>query len=105
MVSGGGSQSEKICQITANMFNLPVYRTQTHETSGLGAAMCIFSGVGFYKDIFEASKNMVNYAKIYEPQKDEVEVYEKLYRKVYKRIYNSLKKINIEIKNIVNYPE
>jgi hypothetical protein len=48
---------------------------------------------------------MVNYAKIYEPQKDEVEVYEKLYRKVYKRIYNSLKKINIEIKNIVNYPE
>jgi len=105
MVSGGGSQSEKICQITANMFNLPVYRTQTHEMSGLGAAMCVFAGVGIYNDIFESGKNMVNYSKVYEPQKDEVEIYEKLYRKVYKRIYSSLKKINIEIKNIVNYPE
>ncbi|MDK2886415.1 MAG: hypothetical protein PWP54_973 [Thermosipho sp. (in: thermotogales)] len=105
MVSGGGSQSEKICQITSNMFNLPVYRTQTHETSGLGAAMCVFAGLGVYKDIFEAGKNMVKYSKVYEPQKNEVEIYEKLYKRVYKKIYGSLKRINLEIKKIVNYPE
>ncbi|SHH51488.1 FGGY-family carbohydrate kinase [Thermosipho atlanticus] len=105
MVSGGGSQSEKICQITANMFNLPVLKTQTHETAGLGAAICVFTGIGYYNSIFEAVKNMVTYSKTYEPQKDEVEIYEELYNKVYKKIYKSLKRINIEIKKITKYPD
>ena len=33
-VGGGGAQSSEICQITADMFGLPVVRTQTYEVSG-----------------------------------------------------------------------
>lgn len=32
-VGGGGSQSDQICQITADMFGIPVVRTQTHEVA------------------------------------------------------------------------
>ena len=34
-ISGGGSQSDAICQITADVFNLPVSRVQTFETTSL----------------------------------------------------------------------
>src|SRR5690606_4962 len=39
VVSGGGSQSDDIMAMTANLFNLPVERPHTFETSGLGAAI------------------------------------------------------------------
>ena len=46
MVSGGGSQSNVICQITADLFDRPVVRSETYETSGLGAAINGFVGLG-----------------------------------------------------------
>ncbi|MBB6062177.1 sugar (pentulose or hexulose) kinase [Thermosipho japonicus] len=98
-VSGGGSQSEKICQITANMFNLPVYKPKTHETSGLGAALCIF---GAYSTIDEAIKNMIHYSKIFYPDKEEAEIYNELYKKAYKKIYSSLRNIYSNIKKLTD---
>ncbi len=38
-VSGGGSQSTSAMQITADIFDLPVERPNTYETSALGAAI------------------------------------------------------------------
>ena len=38
-VSGGASQSDEICRTTADVFDLPLVRGATYETSGLGAAM------------------------------------------------------------------
>ena len=56
MVSGGGSQSNAICQITADMFNKPVVRGQTYETSGLGAAINGFMGLKLFSSYQEAVK-------------------------------------------------
>ena len=47
--AGGGAQSDEICQITANMFGLPVHRIQTHEASGLGSSMVAFAAKGVYR--------------------------------------------------------
>lgn len=102
-VSGGGSQSDVICQITADMFNRPVYRTQTHETSGLGSAMVTFVGLGIYKSCYEAIKEMVHYKKVFEPDRENVKVYSELYNRVYKKIYPRLKKLYKEIQSIINY--
>lgn len=33
----GGSQSDEICQITADMFGIPSVCTQPHEVAGIGA--------------------------------------------------------------------
>ena len=60
-VSGGGSQSNAICQITADMFNRTVVRGQTYETSGLGAAINGFVGLKVFSSYEEAINNMVHY--------------------------------------------
>ena len=105
MASGGGSQSDTICQITSDMFNLPVYKGQTHETSGLGAAINGFIGMGVYKTYKEAADNMVHYSKKFTPNKECVGVYKHLYSRVYKKVYPKLKCLYKEIQCVTNYPE
>ena len=105
MVSGGGSQSNIICQITADMMNRKVYKGETHEASGLGAAIVSFVALRHYKDYIEAMGHMVRYKEIYEPNKHNAEIYSKLFRKVYKKIYPRLKQSYKEIQRITHYPE
>jgi sugar (pentulose or hexulose) kinase len=59
-ISGGGSQSDEICRITADMFGLPVYRIQTFEAAGLGSAIVAFTAMGVHKSIREAASAMVH---------------------------------------------
>ncbi|MDN5343743.1 FGGY-family carbohydrate kinase [Oceanotoga sp. DSM 15011] len=103
-VSGGGSKSETICQITSDMFNRKVLRIHTNEASGLGAAMIGFVSLGIYKNYQEAIKNMIHYKDEFIPDKKNSEIYKDLFHKVYKRIYPRLKKLYIQIKDIANYP-
>ena len=58
-----------------------------------------------YKDYLEAIEKMVHYKRIYEPNKENSEIYEKLFYRVYKRIYPQLKNIYSEIQQITNYPD
>lgn len=101
-LTGGGSQSDIICQIAANIFNREVYKVQTHETSGLGAAMASFVGLGKYKDIYEAADYMVHPTYFFKPEPENVKIYDKLYNKVYKKTYKKLKKLYKEIECIVS---
>lgn len=105
MVSGGGSQSDVICQITADMFNRPVYRGQTYEASGLGAAINGFVGIGVYSSYRDAVLNMVHHSRVFEPDSDSVQIYKSLYGRVYKKIYPRLSGIYKEIQRITGYPE
>lgn len=92
-VSGGGSQSDVVCQIAANVFNRPVRRVQTYETSGLGAAIATFTACGVFDDVQTAVKQMVHFTDEFLPQPDEVAVYDDLYKNVYLRMYRNLEKI------------
>lgn len=98
-VAGGGSQSSEICQITADMFGLPVKRIQTHEASGLGASMAAFVAKGVYKDFDTASENMVHIRDMFTPRKDEHELYMKLYN-MYCCIYPRLEPLYKKMKQI-----
>ena len=99
-VSGGGSSSNMICQITADMFGLPVKRVQTYETSGLGAAMVGFVGINEFKDIEEATKCMVHYTDIFYPNEKDHKLYMQIYERVYKKLYKRVQPLYDEIKNI-----
>lgn len=99
-ISGGGSQSDAICQITADMLNRKVCRVQTYETSGLGAAIVGFVSLGIYNSYEGAVKEMVHYKNVFTPQHKNVETYSKLYNKVYKKIYPKLKKLYKDIYEI-----
>lgn len=104
-VAGGGSQSDEICQIIANMFGLPVIRIQTHEASGLGSSIAGFVGMGEFKNYEEAISHMVHIRDTFSPDLNEYELYQKLYRSVYKRIYPRLLPLYIKIKHLTRREE
>lgn len=97
-VSGGGSQSDQICQITADVFGKPVSRVQTSETSSLGAAISGFLAIGEYKNIKDATDNMVRVKDTFEPNKEANEKYNYLYQNAYRLMYPRLKGIYSNIK-------
>lgn len=104
-VSGGASQSDEICRITADIFNLPMVKGQTHETSGLGAAMLVGRGLGWFSSLDEAVENMVHVKKIFEPNPKHVRIYKALYSRVYARMYSVLAPLYSQIRDITGYPK
>jgi sugar (pentulose or hexulose) kinase len=104
-VSGGASQSDEICQITADIFNLPMVKSQTHETSGLGATMVTAVGIGCYTSFDEAVQRMVKIQRVFDPDPENVAFYQDLFENVYQKIYGALKPLYGQIKRITGYPE
>lgn len=104
-VSGGASQSNEICQISADIFNLPLVRGRTFETAGLGAAIVTACGLSIYPSFDSAIKKMVKYERVFEPNPENVEIYGKLYKGVYQKIYRSLSPLYKKIREITGYPE
>jgi len=98
-ISGGGSQSDEICQITADVFGREVSRVQTFETSSLGAAIAGFLAIGVYKDAPEAISHMVRVKDTFKPNPEIHAKYDYLYKKAYKQMYPSLKGIYQNIKD------
>ncbi|MDT8377793.1 MAG: FGGY-family carbohydrate kinase [Desulfotignum sp.] len=78
VVSGGASQSGQICQIAADIFNLPMTRGHTHETSGLGAAIITAKGIGFYPDIAAAARQMIQAKTVFKPDPVHAAIYRQL---------------------------
>ncbi|HBB06060.1 MAG TPA: carbohydrate kinase, partial [Firmicutes bacterium] len=97
-VSGGGSQSNQICQITADVFGRPVSRVQTSETSSLGAAISGFLAIGEYKNIKDATEGMVRVKDTFVPNEEAHEKYNYLYQNAYRLMYPRLKGIYSNIK-------
>ena len=89
-VAGGGSRSDEICQITANMFGLPVHRIQTSEACSLGAAMCAFVSRGEFANYRDAIAGMVHVWDTFRPDMEEHAVYQELYGQVYSHLYRRL---------------
>jgi sugar (pentulose or hexulose) kinase len=103
-VSGGGSQSDEIMQITADIFGLPAERPHTFETSGLGAAIAAAVGVGIYPDFKSAAAGMTRTGQRFEPRPEQQKLYDQLYREVYQKIYPSLQPGYKAIQKITGYP-
>ena len=104
-VSGGGSQSHATLQITADVFELPVYKPKVHDTSALGAAIDAAVGCGLYQSFPDAVKAMTHIEKTVEPDKARARLYSELYHEVYKHIYEKLKPYYKKIRKIIGYPD
>ena len=101
IVSGGGSTSDAVCQIMADIFGLPVMRPHTFETSGLGSAIVTFLALGEYQNIYEAIDSMVRMNDTFIPNIDHHDTYMNIYDKVYSKLYNKVKKLYEDIYDIV----
>lgn len=104
-ISGGGSQSDAICQISANLLNRSVYRVQTHETSGLGAAIAAFVGLGHYNNFEEAIDAMSHPTDWFQPDPKETKLYRKIYSQIYRKMYRQVKPLYKELRTIIKEGE
>lgn len=103
-VSGGGSQSDVIMQITADIFGIPAERPHTSETSGLGAAINIAVAMGIHHDHQAAVHAMTRPGARFMPRPEYARTYDKLYRHVYQRLYPQLAPLYRSIRRITGYP-
>jgi gluconokinase len=93
---GGGARSSIWRQIQADIFGKPVVHTQVEEASALGAAMLGTISQGIYKDLHDASDNMVKIAGLHKPNQAYHKKYLKIYS-MYKELYQVTTKFYEEL--------
>jgi len=82
LVSGGGSHSDLMMQIVADVFDRPTRRTTVNDAAGLGAAICAAVGHGIYPDWGQATAAMVAAGGGFAPDARAARAYQKI-NKVY----------------------
>jgi xylulokinase len=82
IVSGGGSRSDLMMQIVADVFGRPARRTTVNDAAGLGAAICAAVGHGLYPDWDQATAAMVSLGGEFAPDAPAVRAYQQI-NKVY----------------------
>lgn len=106
-VAGGGSRSAEICQITADMFGVPVYRIQTYEAAVLGSSAIAFTAIGRFDSLDEALESMVHIKDEFLPDMEVHKIYDRIYNDVFTKIFDKLKPLyniskEIEEKNVTS---
>lgn len=99
-VSGGGSQSDAICQMAADIFNLPVSRVQTYETTSLGAAIATFVALKEFNSVEEAMNAMSHKKDTFMPIEENHKVYQNLYKTIYVQMYPEMKDLYKDLNKI-----
>jgi sugar (pentulose or hexulose) kinase len=82
LVSGGGSRSDLMMQIVADVFDRPARRTAVNDAAGLGAAICAAVGHGIYPDWDQATAAMVTAGDAFAPDPRAARAYQQI-NKVY----------------------
>jgi xylulokinase len=78
LVSGGGSRSDVMMQIVADVFGRPARRTTVTDAAGLGAAICAAVGHGLYPDWDQATAAMVMPGGQFAPGARAVRAYQRI---------------------------
>ncbi len=103
--TGGGSRSDSIMQMTADIFDRPTYRPHTPETSVVGAAIDAAVGMRVYADVPEAVGAMTRLGDEFMPDPATRDLYRELYEHVYAKTYGALRPLYKEIQRITGYPK
>ena len=78
VVAGGGSASDPMMQIVADVFDVPASRAQVTNGAGLGAAICAAVATGVHPDFETAVAEMVVMATTFQPDPESVAIYRSL---------------------------
>jgi sugar (pentulose or hexulose) kinase len=104
-VCGGGSRSDLVLQIAADVFDLPARRPSYDEASGLGAAILGAVGAGLHPDLKSAVAAMTGSRNVFDPIRANVACYDELYSRVYTPLYARLQPLYKAIMDITGYPK
>lgn len=86
-VGGGGSRSDLMMQIVADVFDRPAVRTAMPDAVGLGAAICAAVGAGVHPDWETAMAKMVRPGLVFTPEPSQVAAYRDV-QQTYARLTN-----------------
>ncbi|MGG3471050.1 FGGY family carbohydrate kinase [Neobacillus pocheonensis] len=86
VIIGGGSKSDLIMQIMADLFGLPVHRRAGSSSACLGAAICVCQHLSIYKDFNEAASKMVKTQHTFIPDQKNHELYNTINNSVVKNV-------------------
>lgn len=86
-IGGGGSKSNFCAQAIADVFNVPVHRSQESENCSLGTAICAAVGCGIYATLDEGIEKMAKKFDVFYPNADNHACYAALREKVIDRLY------------------
>jgi xylulokinase len=93
LASGGATRHPLWLQLQADIFNRPVYPSQTQEATARGAALLAGIGAGFYADAQDACRQTVHFAAHgVQPQPAAAQYYAAAYQ-TYCQLYPALKTI------------
>lgn len=87
-VTGGFMASEFICQLTANIFDLPIVVMKNHESGTMAAMFLARLALGISKD-FSEIKKFVSEDKVFKPEIPDAAVYRELFP-IYQNIEHQL---------------
>lgn len=99
VISGGGSNSQELCHIIADVFGIPCTISNEVESSTIGGAMSGFVNSGVFSSPVAARKAMVTQGKVIRPNEVNHKIYNQLYKKVYLKMYPGLAKAYENNKN------
>ncbi|WP_332634209.1 xylulokinase [Halalkalibacter flavus] len=89
IASGGGAKSKVWLQIQADIFNKPVYTTNSIEEASIGAAIIAGVGIGIYSSLEQACNKIISYnSEVMYPNEENVLIYDyyyNLFKELYKR--------------------
>ena len=103
-IAGGGSQSDNIMQIMADITDRPVERPHTYEASILGTAVNMAVALGHYPSYAAAVAGMVRVKDRFEPDGTYALLYQKIYDQIYTKLYDQLSPLYDRLQSIVGYP-
>ena len=86
VVIGGGSKSDVMMQIIADLFGLPVHRRSGSSSACLGAAICVCQHLGIYNDFYEAASKMVKTQQTFIPNQNNHVLYNTINDTVVKNV-------------------
>lgn len=93
---GGGAKNRAWLQMQADIFNMPVTTLKVEQGPGLGAAMLVATGLGWYADLDDCVDKVVAYGDTIRPIAENVDRYQRIYE-VYRKIYPQTKVLCGEI--------
>ncbi len=92
IVIGGGAKSKLWYHLLANITGKNICIPKITEASAFGAAICASVGIGWYKNIRDASDKLCKIKNIITPDLTENKKYNEYYKK-YEKLYPSIKNI------------
>jgi xylulokinase len=86
---GGGTKSEALLQVKADIMGIPIHRLKTQESGTTALAMLCAVACRDFSDMEEAATNMVNIDKTFTPNEKYHRVYQERFS-IYRNIYPSI---------------